>query len=363
MHQDRPLEPRLRLELGEQAVHVVDVPGALDLRDHDHVELVADLGDERGDVVEHPRALERVDPRPQRGVAEVDLLGDLDQPLARGDLVVDRDRVLEVAEQDVGLLGHVGHLGRHLLVRGVEEVDHPRRLERDLEHRLGRADRERVSEVAGVSHLGSSSDRSWRGRNGNAPGCHAAPQRPSCSWPSSRRAASEARLPRMAFEVRAAQAGEEERSCPCTSGCSHRRAPRPGAWDERRAAVALRDAIDSHDACVLVADDGGELVGICTAYQDIHSVRFGYRGWVEDLAVDPERRSQGGRPGAARRGQGLGPRARRDPPRARLGGGARRRAPLLRARGRRLQGDLVRLGALSGWRGSCSSAPAATRGG
>ena len=68
---------------------------------------------------------------------------------------------------------------------------------------------------------------------------------------------------------------------------------RPGAWDERRAAVALREAIDSHDACVLVADDGGELVGFCTAYQDIHSVRFGYRAWVEDLAVDPEHRSQG----------------------------------------------------------------------
>ena len=44
---------------------------------------------------------------------------------------------------------------------------------------------------------------------------------------------------------------------------------------------------------MLVADDGGELIGICTAYQDIHSVRFGYRAWVEDLAVDPERRSQG----------------------------------------------------------------------
>ena len=68
----------------------------------------------------------------------------------------------------------------------------------------------------------------------------------------------------------------------------------PASWDERRAAVALRAAIDSHDAAVLVAEDGdGELVGFCTAYQDIHSVRFGYRAWVEDLAVHPERRSAG----------------------------------------------------------------------
>jgi GNAT superfamily N-acetyltransferase len=44
---------------------------------------------------------------------------------------------------------------------------------------------------------------------------------------------------------------------------------------------------------VLVAAADGRLVGFCTAYQDLHSVRFGYRAWVEDLAVDPERRSQG----------------------------------------------------------------------
>ena len=58
--------------------------------------------------------------------------------------------------------------------------------------------------------------------------------------------------------------------------------------------VALRGAIESHDACVLVAEAGdGALIGICTAYQDLHSVRFGYRAWVEDLAVDPGRRSEG----------------------------------------------------------------------
>jgi GNAT superfamily N-acetyltransferase len=68
---------------------------------------------------------------------------------------------------------------------------------------------------------------------------------------------------------------------------------KPASWDERRAAVALGDAVESHDSVVLVADDGGELIGFCTAYQDIHSVRFGFRAWVEDLAVDAGRRSQG----------------------------------------------------------------------
>jgi GNAT superfamily N-acetyltransferase len=70
-------------------------------------------------------------------------------------------------------------------------------------------------------------------------------------------------------------------------------APPAFAWDERRAAVALREAIDSHDSVVLVADAGGEIVGFLTGYQDLHSVRFGYRAWVEDFAVDPGWRSRG----------------------------------------------------------------------
>src|SRR4051794_35641013 len=68
---------------------------------------------------------------------------------------------------------------------------------------------------------------------------------------------------------------------------------RPPSWDERRAAIALREAIESHDSMVLGADTGGALVGLCTGYFDMHSVRFGHRVWVEDLAVDPDRRSQG----------------------------------------------------------------------
>ena len=145
----------------------------------------------------------------------------------------------------------------------------------------------------------------------------------------------------MAFEVRAAEPGEESAVVPLYEWLFAPPGSRPSAWDERRAAVALREAIDSHDACVLVAASGsGTLIGFCTAYQDMHSVRFGYRAWVEDLAVDPEQPVPGGRRGVARRRQGLGARAGRDASRARLGRGARRRASFLRARGRRLPGDL-----------------------
>jgi GNAT superfamily N-acetyltransferase len=112
----------------------------------------------------------------------------------------------------------------------------------------------------------------------------------------------------MAFEVRAARADEAGAIVPLYDWLFAPPGAKPASWNERRAEVALRHAIESHDACVLVAEDvpadpaapgreaeeaGGTLIGLCTVYQDIHSVRFGYRAWVEDLAVHPDRRSEG----------------------------------------------------------------------
>jgi GNAT superfamily N-acetyltransferase len=124
------------------------------------------------------------------------------------------------------------------------------------------------------------------------------------------------------IEIRIARENEVEKLIPLYEWLFAPPGSVPSQWDPKRAAVALSQAIESHDACVLVAvevDDGlqarerpaarparsqgvgeasgreseDELVGICTAYLDMHSVRFGYRAWVEDLAVDPDRRSQG----------------------------------------------------------------------
>lgn len=98
----------------------------------------------------------------------------------------------------------------------------------------------------------------------------------------------------MAFEVRAARPGEEGSIVALYEWLFAPPGSEPASWDERRAAVALRQAIDSHDCAVLVAQGEDEaLIGFCTAYQDLHSVRFGYRAWVEDLAVHPEHRSLG----------------------------------------------------------------------
>lgn len=67
----------------------------------------------------------------------------------------------------------------------------------------------------------------------------------------------------------------------------------PPSWDPERAAAALRRAILSDAAEVLVAEEDGAIVGLCTAYLDIESVRFGQRAFVEDLAVHPDHRSHG----------------------------------------------------------------------
>ena len=182
VHKDRALQARLGLQLGEQAVDVVDVPGALDLRDHDDLELVPDLPHQFGDVVEHPRRGELVDARPQRGVAEIHFPAHLDQTGAGGELAIDGHRVLEVAEQDVHGGGDVGDLGHHLLVREVQEVDHPGGLEGDLARRLGGVDGEGLEEVAGVTQVGSPGFR-FLGRGGRCDtgkACRPAPARGVC---------------------------------------------------------------------------------------------------------------------------------------------------------------------------------------
>ena len=68
---------------------------------------------------------------------------------------------------------------------------------------------------------------------------------------------------------------------------------KPGSWDPERARLAIAEAIVAPDSAVFLADDGGDLIGFCTAYLELNSVRFGRRCWVEDLAVDPDRRSEG----------------------------------------------------------------------
>jgi GNAT superfamily N-acetyltransferase len=68
---------------------------------------------------------------------------------------------------------------------------------------------------------------------------------------------------------------------------------RPPDWDPAAAGARLRATIAGPESVALLAEREGRVVGICTAYIDLLSVRFGRRCWVEDLAVDPAERSRG----------------------------------------------------------------------
>ena len=97
----------------------------------------------------------------------------------------------------------------------------------------------------------------------------------------------------MGFEIREAIAGEESRVLAMYEWLFAPPGSKPSSWDPEGARRALDEAIVSPRSNVFVAEDGDALAGFCTAYLELNSVRFGQRCWVEDLAVDPERRSQG----------------------------------------------------------------------
>lgn len=94
-------------------------------------------------------------------------------------------------------------------------------------------------------------------------------------------------------EVRAARVDEVDMVVRCYEWLFEPPGTKPPSWDPEVAADRLRVAIDSDAATVLVAVGGDRIRGLCTAYIDLLSVRFGVRCWVEDLAVDPSFRSQG----------------------------------------------------------------------
>ena len=158
--QDRALDAVLRLELGEELVEIVDVPDALDLGQHDHVELVADRRDDLDDVVERPWRVERIDPRPQPGGAEIIGLGHLDEAAPRRLLGVGGNGVLEVAEHDVHLADQVRHLLAYLGDVGRHEMDHALEPHRQFAQRRRRADRQRLEELTRQLHRDSRS--LWR---------------------------------------------------------------------------------------------------------------------------------------------------------------------------------------------------------
>ena len=97
----------------------------------------------------------------------------------------------------------------------------------------------------------------------------------------------------MSFTIRAAEPGEETRVVPLYEWLFAPPGSVPPRWDADHARAAIAQAIEDPESAVLVAEQRGNLLGLCTAYLDMNSVRFGPRCWVEDLAVSPDNRSQG----------------------------------------------------------------------
>ena len=97
----------------------------------------------------------------------------------------------------------------------------------------------------------------------------------------------------MRYEIREAKVDEAPLIVPAYEWLFAAPGYTPDAWDPPRAERALKEAIEDYGSAVFVADEDGEFVGLCTAYLELNSVRYGQRCWIEDLTVHPERRSQG----------------------------------------------------------------------
>ena len=97
----------------------------------------------------------------------------------------------------------------------------------------------------------------------------------------------------MSATIREARPGEEERILPMFEWLFAPPGSIPRGWDPGDAERPLTETIAAAGSTVLVAEDGDRMVGFCTAYMTLESIRFGLRCWVEELVVDPERRSEG----------------------------------------------------------------------
>lgn len=93
--------------------------------------------------------------------------------------------------------------------------------------------------------------------------------------------------------IRAASVDEAEAVARCYRWLFEPPGSVPPDWSPATAAARIRAAIEGAESTMLIAVDGERIVGFCSAYIDLLSVRYGLRCWVEDLAVDPGSRSLG----------------------------------------------------------------------
>lgn len=105
------------------------------------------------------------------------------------------------------------------------------------------------------------------------------------------------------FSIRQAEPAEAENVLPCFEWLFAPPGSHPPGWRAADALGRLRNTLEAEDSAVFVASSADfdttagsgpeELIGFCSVYIDIESVRYGLRGWIEDLAVSPTSRSGG----------------------------------------------------------------------
>ena len=79
-------------------------------------------------------------------------LAHLDEALAGGLLGLDRNGVFQIAQHHVDRFGQFGHLGAQLFHMRRHEMDHALQPHRQIAHGGGRADGQRLKELAGQFH-------------------------------------------------------------------------------------------------------------------------------------------------------------------------------------------------------------------
>ena len=152
VNQDRPLQTVPRLQLRQQQIQEANLLRAVDLGQHHRVQHIADLLGQLQHVVQEPWRVDRVDPRPQPRAAQLQRLPHFDQPAPRRLLRIGRNRVLQIAQQNVHLRRELGQPRPNPLVARVEKVNHPRGVGRNLGRWIGRADHQRAQKFAGIAH-------------------------------------------------------------------------------------------------------------------------------------------------------------------------------------------------------------------
>ena len=67
---------------------------------------------------------------------------------------------------------------------------------------------------------------------------------------------------------------------------------RPRRYSPERGREGFRHAVAHPESDVLLAVDGDTIVGLASVYTDFRSIRYGKRGWLQDLVVAKARRSE-----------------------------------------------------------------------